>query len=205
MVPEWFLSEFSRHRGDRLEQLSWLWTYPWGTGKNNTHLHINTYTYTNIHIYIYTYIYIYMPTSWTTGRFLPQNGLNQRDAHALNNGTRPVSHYKNSGFALFAEVAMSDAGWSAWLIDDAETSKISGTHFSDFGEIAFRGFAVLSLFLSIFFELRHREHYKNRGFREPVSEAILLLEAVFLDCTNSSLIGVELRPFICFENAQFWH
>ena len=98
--------------------------------------------------------------------------------------------------------AISDAGSSAWLIDDAEPRKLVGLVFRIFGLLgnrisSFWGFVSFSLY---FFELRHWKHYKNRGFREHASEDILLLDAVFLDCTNSSLIDVELRPFICLEN-----
>ena len=66
-------------------------------------------------------MYIYICRRVEQRDIFAQKRVKQRDAHALNNGTRPVSQYENSGFALFVEVAISDAGSSAWLIDDAET------------------------------------------------------------------------------------
>ena len=48
----------------------------------------------------YIYIYIYADES-NNGTLFSQKQVKQRDARTLNNGTRPVSRYKNSGFALF--------------------------------------------------------------------------------------------------------
>ena len=64
----------------------------------------------------YIYIYIYMcvcADESNNGTLLAQKRVKQRDAHVLNNGMLPISHYTNSGFALFIEVAISDAGSSA--------------------------------------------------------------------------------------------
>ena len=56
------------------------------------------------------YIYIYISrrvdgrdilTVCTTGRVLHKKRVKQRDARPLNNGMRPVSLYKNSGFGRF--------------------------------------------------------------------------------------------------------
>ena len=112
---------------------------------------------------------------------LSQKQVKQRDARTLNNGTRPVSHYKNSGFALFWGGAISDAGSSVWLIDDAEPRKLVGLVFRIFGLLgnrmsSFWGFVSFSLH---FFDLEHWKHYKNRGFRERASEDMLPLEPVF--------------------------
>ena len=79
--------------------------------------------------------------------------------------------------------------------------KLVGVVFRNFGLLgnrisSFWGFVSFSLF---FFELRHSKHYKNRGFRDPVSEAILLLEAAFLDCTNSAQMTPNCVPFIFLE------
>ena len=72
------------------------------------------------HLLTLQYIYIYADES-NNGTLFAHLRVKQRDAHALNNGTRPGSHYKNSGFALFIEVPISAAASSAWLIDDVET------------------------------------------------------------------------------------
>ena len=48
----------------------------------------------------YIYIYVYADES-NNGTLFSQKQVKQRDARTLNNGTRPVSRYKNSGFALF--------------------------------------------------------------------------------------------------------
>ena len=54
----------------------------------------------NLTLYIYIYVYISADES-DNGTLLSQKQVKQRDARTLNNGTRPVSRYKNSGFALF--------------------------------------------------------------------------------------------------------
>ena len=61
--------------------------------------------------HIYIHIYIYADES-NNGTQNSEKRVKQRDARALNNGTRLVSRYKNSGFALFWVYAISDAGSS---------------------------------------------------------------------------------------------
>ena len=107
------------------------------------------------------YIYMYDDES-NNGTLFAQKRVKQRDAHALNNGTRPVSHYKNGGFALF---------WGGWLATlgrrcdgstMSEPRKLVGLVFRIFGLVgnrisSFWGFVSFSLY---FFELRHWKHYK---------------------------------------------
>ena len=50
----------------------------------------------NTHTHTYIYIYIYADES--------------NDAPTSNNGTRPVSHYKNSGFGRVGEVQLAIVG-----------------------------------------------------------------------------------------------
>ena len=57
------------------------------------------------------YMYIYADKS-NNGTQISEEQVKQRDARTLNNGTRLVSRYKNSGFALFWVYAISDAGSS---------------------------------------------------------------------------------------------
>ena len=128
------------------------------------------------------YIYIYADES-DNGTLLSPKQVKQRDARTLNNGTRPVSHYKIvvSPFFGGGGGAISDAGSSVWLIDDAEPRKLVGTRFSDFrtsgkSHVLLWGFIFFFLH---FFDLEHWKHYKNRGFRERASEDMLPLEPVF--------------------------
>ena len=131
-------------------------------------------------MYIYICIYIYADES-NNGTQISEKQVKQRDARTLNNGTRLVSRYKNSGFALFWVYAISDAGSSVWVIDDAEPWKLVGLVFRIFGPpgnrmSSFWGFVSFSLH---FFDLEHWKHYKNRGFRERASEDMLPLEPAF--------------------------
>ena len=126
------------------------------------------------------HIYIYADES-NNGTQISEKQVKQRDARTLNNGTRLVSRYKNSGFALFWVYAISDAGSSVWVIDDAEPWKLVGLVFRIFGPpgnrmSSFWGFVSFSL---NFFDLEHWKHYKNRGFRERASEDMLPLEPAF--------------------------
>ena len=58
--------------------------------------------------------YIYMHADETMGgTHFARLRVKQRDADPFNNGTRFVSHYKNSGVGFFSEVPISDAGSSA--------------------------------------------------------------------------------------------
>ena len=129
----------------------------------------------------YIYIYVYADESDNGTLFAPKR-VRQRDAHALNNGTRPVSHCKNSGFPFFGgggQLAMLGRRCDWWTMP--KPRKLVGLVFRIFGLLqnrisSFGGFVSFSLY---FFELGHWKLYKNRGFREHASEDILLLEAVF--------------------------
>ena len=59
----------------------------------------------------YIYIYIYAD-ELDNGTLSSQKQVKQRDARTLNNGTRPVSHYKNSGSPFWGGGAISGAGSS---------------------------------------------------------------------------------------------
>ena len=104
-------------------------------------------------------IYIYADES-NNGTQISEKQVKQRDRRTLNNGTRLVSRYKNSGFALFWVYAISDAGSSVWVIDDAEPWKLVGRVFRIFGPpgnrmSSFGGFVSFSLH---FFDLEHWKH-----------------------------------------------
>ena len=159
----------------------------------------------SIHLYLSIslsiFIYIYADQS-NNGTQISEKQVNkQRDARTLNNGTRLVSRYKNSGFALFWVYAISDAGSSVWVIDDAEPWKLVGLVFRIFGPpgnrmSSFWGFVSFSLH---FFD----ENTTKTGVSENVlPRTCFPSNLLFMDCANSSLIGCELRPFICAENAR---
>ena len=58
------------------------------------------------------HIYIYICRRVEQRTQISEKQVKQRDRRTLNNGTRLVSRYKNSGFALFWVYAISDAGSS---------------------------------------------------------------------------------------------
>ena len=85
------------------------------------------------------------------------------------------------------------------------TSEISGTRFSDFldfWEIAFPHFGVSSLFLSIFSSCNPENTTKIGVSENELPSTSSRSNLFFMDCANWSLIGSELRPFICAENAR---
>ena len=115
--------------------------------------------------------------------------VKQRDAPPLNNGTRPVSHYNNSGFGPFLEVPISDAGSSAWLAMMPQPSKLAPLVFYMFGNLRNRKFLVFVMrcFLSLLLRVPTLKHNKNRGLGQPAFSTIFCLKTAFLECTNWGL------------------
>ena len=88
------------------------------------------------------------------GTLFDQKRVRQRDADALNNGTRPVLHYKNSGFALFFGGQLARMGRRRDSSTMPEPRKLVGLVFRIFGLLgnrmsSFWGFVSFSPFFRV--------------------------------------------------------
>ena len=119
------------------------------------------------------------------GTHFAQKRAKQRDARPLNNGTRPVSLYKNCGFGRFLEVPISDAGSSAWLAMMPQPSQLAPLVFFMFEFLRNRNSSFSWFVFFFFFELPDWKRYKNRGLGQPASSTIFCLEIAFFECTSA--------------------